>query len=126
MTRSNLSDSDRFRGPKTAGRVGRPPTSGQPSSAVPLDVGSASGRLCLVDGCDAVVYARSRCRKHYRRFMAAMGTDEQREFDRQDRNHGNASRKNTICVGCGKLCWGNSRKAPKQDYLCWDCRYGKA
>jgi hypothetical protein len=44
---------------------------------------------------------------------------------KRTRNRGkndNISKKNTVCIGCGKLCWGNSRTAPKQDHVCMECR----
>jgi len=107
--------------PPTRG-VGRPATSGRPPSVVPLDTGSALGTVCLVDGCDARVYARLRCRKHYRRWMHENRTYDQREFDRKDRNAGNITKKNAICIGCGKLGYGNSRTVPKAGHLCLECR----
>jgi hypothetical protein len=102
--------------------VGRPATSGRPPSALPESRPAKPGAQCLEDDCDAGLYARGRCRKHYRRFMRDNRTSEQREFDRKDRNHGNASRKNTPCIICSRMCWGTSRKAPIPDYVCLDCR----
>jgi hypothetical protein len=39
-----------------------------------------------------------------------------------ERNNGNASRKNTRCIRCSRLCWGRSRTAPIPDYVCLACR----
>lgn len=54
---------------------------------------------------------------------AAAGKPRQRDRTKENRNpNGNITKKNTICIGCGKLCWGNSRTTPKAGHLCMDCR----
>jgi hypothetical protein len=85
---------------------GRPPSSGRPSSVVPLsrpDKPGAQGP-CLEDGCGARVYARGRCRKHYRSYMHANRTEEQREFDREYGKAGNIT-KVTGQVVAGSQGW---------------------
>jgi hypothetical protein len=78
--------------------------------------------VCLVDGCDARVYARGRCRKQYRRFMHENRTEEQqlhdREYERnrgQDKEHNPA--KTTRCSGCGKLCWRSDKRKRDEGHL---------
>src|ERR1700677_1219157 len=74
--------------------VGRPATSGRPPSALPRPR-PAPGAGCIEDGCDAdVLYARQRCRRHYRAWMRDHRTPEQQEFDRIDPNHVHPRRKN--------------------------------